>query len=323
MRYTIIDFMPLVHKYINGAEPLTYTVNIDGVIKTIDTTIPYYTIKHILRCSEDGANATAVCLDGGSKYRKLYFAKGFAESEGIEYKGGRKALYSTTKEGADLAINCLVRGKVSCYRREGYEADDWIYTLVKQLKAEGVTEPIDIFTNDRDMLPLVDEQVSVYIASKRQYNESGSPMVKGYFQVTPRTMATYCDYSSEYREYGLTYNAILLYKIIKGDKSDNIPAAVKGYGKKTFNNLMQTLQNDGVEISKIFRYGVDFDTVIAPIMQHYFKEDEVAKMKYIYNGINLREVPLLPDKQRIPLMPIRKDVLQVVLSPFGIHIGRC
>lgn len=322
MRYVIIDFMPLVHKYVNGAEPLEFTVDFNGVKRTIDTTIPNYTLKHILRCSNDGAYCTAVCLDGGSAYRKQYFAQGAEGIESQEYKGGRKPLISTTKEGADLTIQAMVESKISCYKRIGFEADDWIYTLICMLKEKGITDPIDVITNDRDMLPLVDDQVSVYIQSKRQYNEAGSPCLKNYFQVTPKSMELYCTYASAYKEYGLTYNTVLLYKMLKGDTSDNIKAAVKGFGKKTFNTFMQTLISDGVDVANTFRYGKDFDAEIRPVMEKYFKPEEVDRMRFIYNGLNLRKVPPMDvTKGFIMPKPIRKDVLACNVSKFGIHIS--
>lgn len=317
MRYVIIDYMPLVHKYINGAPPLTHTVNIGGSVETIETTVPNYTMKHIVRCGGNGAYAVAVCLEGGSSWRKEYFSAG-----GTEYKGGRKPLFSNALKGANITIDCLTKAGVSCYRRAGYEADDWIYTIVKMLKAKGITDPIDIVTVDRDMLPLVDEQVSVYIQAKRQYNEQGCPSISGYYQVTPRSMETYCSYASEYKEYGLTYNTVLLYKLIKGDKSDNIGAAVKGYGKKTFAELMQTLKADGIDTATIFRYGVDFDTVMRPVLERYFKTEQVDAMKYIYGGICLREVPPISERGFVMPKPIRTDLLQIEAAPYGIHFAQ-
>lgn len=325
MRYVLIDYMPLVYKYSVVNKPMTYTREWQGNIKTFDTTIPACTIKHIVRCGGFGDYKVAVCFDGGSDFRKQHFANCTAlnsnSTEPLEYKGGRKKLYGSLREGAELSVNLLYYGGVSCYRKSGYEADDWLYTLVCELKEHGITDPIDIITVDRDLLPLVDEQVSVYIDSKRQFNDIGSPTIKGYFQVTPRSMEQFCALSSAYKDYKLPYNSILLYKIIKGDKSDNIPMAVKGYGGKAFTKLVDRMITDGVQFDKVFRYGKDFKTELAPVLSRYFDTDALARISEVYTGLNLRRV--VPENgECFTVMPecINEIRLQTVLDEFAIQM---
>lgn len=294
MRYVLIDYMHLVHKYSVVTAPMSYTLPINGVVKTINTTIPACTIKHIVRCGGYGEYKVGVCLDGGSNYRKQYFSNCRKLNDDreapIEYKGTRKKLYGELREGANLTVSCLVDGGVACYRHSDFEADDFIYTIINKLKRDGVTDPIDVVTNDRDMLPLVDNQVSVYINSKRQFAEIGSPVITGYYQVTPRSMAMYCQYASAYKDYKLPYNSILLFKMIKGDTSDNVPIAVKGYGGKKFTALIDQMISDGVQFENVFRYGKNFKEEIAPILTRYFDETSVARIEEVYGGLNLRDV---------------------------------
>lgn len=308
-RYVLIDYMHLAHKCMH-VQPLSATVNIAGEIKEIDTTIPNYTIKNVYSYSGATLHYTGVFFEGGSSFRKEHFAK--LNEEG--YKGQRKKRVNPFYRGVDLATNLLVQGKVSCYRHEGFEADDLIYSAVQKIKSVDKDTPIDIITNDSDLLPLVDDQVSVYIRGTRQYAEEGCPERRLYYQVTPRNWDEYLSYTSAYKAYNIPYNSMLLYKLIKGDKADNIPMSVKGYGGKKYTELMEQMKADGVDFPNIFRYGVNFDEVMKPVLENYFSEEDIAKMKYVYEGINLRYVGV-----RIPKL-IDTGMLQSALTPLKINI---
>ncbi len=311
-RYVLIDYMHLAHKCINLPQ-LSATMHIMGEIKEINTTIPTYTIKNILGFSGKGLHFTGVFFDvpGGSEVRKKHFA--VLQEDG--YKGKRQSRNTPFYKGVELTTNLLCNALVSCYRVEGYEADDLIYSVVQKIKEIDKETPIDIITNDGDLLPLVDEQVSVYKRGTRQYAEEGCPERRLYFQVTPNTWDDYMSYSSEYKAYNIPYNAILLYKMIKGDKSDNIPIIVKGYGGKKFTELINNMREDGVEFDKVFRYGLDFDEVIRPVLTKYFEESDINNMKYVYDGINLRCINSI----KIPKL-INTGKLQSTLLPLKINL---
>lgn len=345
-RYVIIDYMHLTHRCIQ-AEPLSATVNIGGELRVVDTTIPNYTIKNVFRYSGQGRFFTAVCLEGGNSERKKYFAgqQGTASKDG--YKGTRDNNKGSFYEGVNLAVNLMHNGQVSLYRMEGLEADDCIASLVQKIKLVDQITPIDIITNDSDLLPLVDDQVSVYMRGNRQHAEPNCPEHRLYYQVTPETWEEYLSYTSAYRNYLIPYNSMLLFKLIRGDKADNITGAVKGFGGVKYSNLMQQMINDGVDFPNIFRYGVDFDKVMRPVLENYFqgniagvaltpemrnlfKDTErdavdeeyrndnsitiVDYMKYIYKGISPIYKNLAVPKQ------IEPGYLQAALNPVKINI---
>lgn len=311
MRYVIIDYMHLAHKCYN-VQPLSATVNIDGVPTTIDTTIPNYTIKNIYNYGGRGRFYTAVCFEGGSNVRKAYFANNSCDGSG--YKGNRAGLRGPFAEGVNMTVQLLINGKVSCYRHQGLEADDMIFSLIQQIKAVDKVTPIDVITNDADLLPLVDNQVSVYMRGTREYAKDGCPTRRLYYQVTPDTWEEYLGYTSAYRNFYIPYNSMLLFKMIRGDKSDNIAPAIKGYGGKKYSGLMERMVADGVDFTNTFRYGVDFDTVMRPVLSKYFTSEEIEAMRFIYNGINLKSVPVVAPKQ------IDEGLLQIALSPLRINI---
>ena len=232
MRYVLIDYMHLAHRCI-VAEPLSTTVMINNELQVIDTTIPNYTIKNIFNYSGRGLFHTGVFFEGGSDYRKKHFAKE-GSGDGSGYKGDRSQQKGSFYTGINLAIQLMVQGKVSLFRVGGYEADDLIYNMILAIKSKDTTTPIDIITNDSDLLPLVDEQVSVYIRGTREYNEDGCPNRRLYYQVTPRSWEEYLSYTSAYKNFKIPYNSMLLFKMIRGDKSDNVAGACKGYGGKKY-----------------------------------------------------------------------------------------
>lgn len=316
-RYVLIDYQHLAHKCM-AAEPLSATVNIGGEVRVIDTTIPNYTIKNVYNYGGKGRFYTGVFFEGGNSYRKAYFSKFAEESESpitaLGYKGNRGTYRSAFYEGIELSINLMLNGKVSLYRQEGYEADELIASMVKKIKSVDTITPIDIITNDADLLPLVDEQVSVYMRATREFAEEGCPTRRLYYQVTPRTWEEYLSYTSAYRNFYIPYNSMLLFKLIRGDKADNIPGACKGFGGVKYSNLMQQMVDDGVDFPNIFRYGVDFDQVMRPVLENYFPKETVDFMKFIYEGINPRYVNLVVPKQIDP------GLLQAALAPVKIHI---
>ena len=313
-RYVLIDFNHLAHRCMM-IDPLTTTVALNGVPTVVDTTIPTTTIKNVYNYGGRGANYTAVCLEGGNNARKKYFAENSPTGEATAYKDGRKK-NSRLLSGLNLAVELMHEGNVSLYRQEGFEADDCIYSLVQKIKSIDTTTPIDIITNDADMLPLVDYQVSVYMRGSRQFAKEGCPEHRLYYQVTPDTWEDYLSYTSAYKNFTIPYNSMLLFKLIRGDKSDNIPPSVKGFGGVKYSNLMHQMTYDGVDFDDVFRYGVDFDEVLLPVLKEYFPDEKVLNhMRFIYNGINLRYTNLVPPKQ------IQAGLLQSSLLKLNINLG--
>lgn len=107
------------------------------------------------------------------------------------------------------------------------EADDVIGYLAKQFTNSQVT----IMSADRDFLQLVSENVTVYSPTKKIF------------------------YNPEhvFREYGVFPQNFIHYKILLGDKGDNIPK-VKGIGKgKVFNLFPEIKGKSKLELEDIFK----------------------------------------------------------------------
>ncbi len=106
------------------------------------------------------------------------------------------------------------------YEKDGFEADDVIATVCKNLEQHTDIQII-IVTGDMDALQLVNDRVHVYTL-KRGIGDTVVYDVKGVQE----------------RYDGLEPQQLVYYKALRGDQSDNIPG-VKGIGEKTAIELIK------------------------------------------------------------------------------------
>lgn len=324
-RVRIIDVSHLFYKYANSGMPtLTASVMVDGCYKTIDSTLPNGILKTIHRWSDFGYNPTVVCFDskGCSRSRKMYFTQHKGRPEPKEtYKGKRDVQDSRFYEGINLTMNLLINGGVTVLKADGYEADDLIKAAVDKAKLTYPDLPIDVITGDADLIPLVDDQVSVFIASRKlTWAESSDIEITHYFQLRPYNYQEYCEGLTAFKSLNVPYNTVLLTKLLRGDKSDN----VDGYPKFTptkYKKLIQQMQEDNVDMANLFRYDSPIKkyvyrgtediipddlldsvptekkaikyfeppklTQICEVLSKYLDEDMISHVRFVYNGINL------------------------------------
>ena len=132
-----------------------------------------------------------------------------------EYKAGRHKMPDELAEQMPIIKDILRAMGVSVLETEGYEADDIIGTLSRAAKENGA-ECI-ISTGDRDSFQLVNEKVTVRLASNKED-----------IIYTPEKIA---------EVYGVKPLEMLEVKALMGDSSDNIPG-VAGIGEKTALSLI-------------------------------------------------------------------------------------
>lgn len=326
-RVVIIDVSGLFYKFAFGGAPaLSSTIMVDGVPKRIDTTLPTHTIKYIHRAANFGVNPTIVCFDGAgcSRSRKAYFTQYSGACDGAEpigYKGTRSFQDSRFYEGINITMNLLMQGGVCCLKADGYEADDLIKAAVDKAKVIYPHLPIDVITGDADLVPLVDDQVSVFLSSRKTtWAETKELEKRNYMQLTPNSYQAYMEGLSNYKTISVPYNTVLLAKLLRGDKSDDIPAYPK-FTPTKYNKLINSLIEDGYDLSDLCRYEVPkgvvsyrgteepipaelIDSVpkeqkmikfkepecltrLCNTLGDYLDEDIVRHVRFIYNGINL------------------------------------
>lgn len=326
-RVLVIDISGMFYRFaFGGASALSATIMVDGVPQVVDTTLATYSIKQVHRWAMGGFNPTVVCFDSPSanRSRKAYFmqyAQNVAGGQAVGYKESRSFSDNTFFQGVNITANLLRNGGVPVLRAEGYEADDLIKAAVDKAKELYPHLPIDVITGDQDLLPLVDDQVSVFISSRRMtWAEEKSLEKRGYVQVTPNNYRAYVETLSEFKNLSMPYNTVLLKKLLRGKKADDIP----GYPKFTpskFNNLIAQLEEDGHDLGMLFRYdapikrvcyrgtgeiipdelveSVPFEqkmlkfeeppalTRMCDVLSQYLNSEIIEHIRYVYNGVNL------------------------------------
>lgn len=137
-----------------------------------------------------------------------------------EYKGTRHAMPEELAAQMPLIKDILKALGVTVTEREGYEADDIIGTLSRAAYEQDAD--CVIMTGDRDSFQLVNERVTVRLASNKEDVFYTPDKIAEVYGVSPREM--------------------LEVKALMGDSSDNIPG-VAGIGEKTALGLIQKYHN--------------------------------------------------------------------------------
>lgn len=259
LRIIIVDFNHLAHMHANSGNNLTYTVyDSMGNPNVINTTIINGVVKSINRWSNQGMYPIAICFDSPVPSRKAFFCKAFNVEPGsaAEYKGGRERMSEMFYDSIERIQTLFNHVGISCFKSRNYEADDLIFACIKKAKEDYPGVPIDVITNDADLIPLVDDTVSVFIRSKIGTYAVRKDLEKmKYIQVTPDNYQEVVQNMSNYRKFLVPYNTLLLQKIIRGDSSDNIPGIKKKFPPKVYNRLIEDMQHDWVDLYDAFRYG--------------------------------------------------------------------
>lgn len=120
-----------------------------------------------------------------------------------DYKANREHNSEIAKQ-KDVAEYILRNCGFTVLAEDGYEADDFIHSLVQQHKNS--YDHIYIYCNDSDLYYLVSENVSIMPSSSKAKTVD----IQNYTYTVRRDVYT-------------PYNALTFYKILCGDISDNIP----------------------------------------------------------------------------------------------------
>lgn len=132
------------------------------------------------------------------------------------YKATRKPMPEELVKQVPVLKKLIGDLGIKIVELEGYEADDIIGTLAKRFSC-----PTDIVTGDRDSLQLIDDTTNVLF--------------------TKRGITDVVRYDKErlFEDGFETPSAIIDYKALRGDASDNIPG-IPGIGEKTAMELLKT-----------------------------------------------------------------------------------
>ena len=167
---------------------------------------------------------------GGSQKRKKLFPD-YKAGRAFKSKLNRRVEF--TKEGDERTsmvqqmsrlmeyLDCL---PVQTFSLDNMEADD----VISYVANKGNFSRCTIMSTDKDFLQLVDDRVNVYSPSKKKL-------------YTTETLI---------EEYDIHPENFLMYRMVDGDKSDNIPG-VKGIGLKTLIKLYPEISTEPISLKEL------------------------------------------------------------------------
>lgn len=205
-RLVLIDSHAIIHRAYHALPPLsTPTGEAAGAVYGF-TSILLRTIREL----KPDYIAAAFDLPGPT-FRHIAYER---------YKAQRPETPSDLSSQFGKVKEILEAFAIPVFEDPGFEADDIIGTIAKKLEKNKNVEVI-IVTGDMDALQLVRPRLTVY------------SMRKGI------TDTVIYDEKMVFERYGLKPRALIDFKGLKGDPSDNI-SGVKGIGEKTATELLQT-----------------------------------------------------------------------------------
>ena len=189
-----------------------------------------------------------------------------------EEKDAMKIQFSRLIEYLDfLPINVISIDKI--------EADDTIAYIAHTLLDEDVT----ILSADQDFLQLVNERITVWSPTKKKF-------------YTPRMVMD---------DYGVPAHNFLMYKVLMGDKSDNIEG-VKGLGPKKLPKIVPDL---------LTQTTLDLDF----ILEHAGKGEEPMHKKISESETQLRLNEELMDLKNPPISgELKLQIARLIEAPINL-----
>ena len=174
------------------------------------------------------------------------------EQESMKHQMGRLIEYL---EQLPLTLICV----------DGIEADDTMAYISQQ-----VLKDSDIFlmSTDKDFLQLVDDRVKVWSPTKKKL------------------------YTKEkvFEEYGVHSNNMLTYRILDGDKSDNIPG-VKGAGIKTLKKFCPKISSEENFTAKDLLDFVNSSDSKIKLLENIKKSSKLLKRNYLLMQLQKVDIP--------------------------------
>ena len=159
------------------------------------------------------------------------------------------------------------------------EADDTIAYIAHTLLDEDVT----ILSADQDFLQLVDERITVWSPTKKKF-------------YTPRMVMD---------DYGVPAHNFLMYKVLMGDKSDNIEG-VKGLGPKKLPKIVPDL---------LTQTTLDLDF----ILEHAGKGEEPMHKKIVESATQLQINEELMDLKNPPISgELKLQIARLIEAPINL-----
>jgi potential 5'-3' exonuclease len=272
----LIDLSHVIYRYyytIGFKEGTDYEYK-DNQFKILDTGM----YKKIFSFVDKIANLGQVLIFEDSKLisRNKYFEEHFPNG----YKDNRHKRNDELKLLKESISQLLKQYKQPAIKKFNYEADDLIKEAVRVAKKSEKYNHIYILTNDFDLAPLIDDEVTLYRRSPRSNSShlEPHPFIYNYEMIGKGNYEDYFKTIGMTKEIHVPYNSILLFKMIRGDKSDNI-AGVKGVGPKSYNNFISQMTDEEIQKFKYYDWTIEAHNKTKDITYYDYDEIPLEEIK--------------------------------------------
>lgn len=176
-----------------------------------------------------------------------------------QYKAQRAPMPDDLVKQVPMIWELVDRLEAPRYCLTGFEADDLIGTLVKQVEQQHPDFEIIIMTGDQDLIQLVSQQTSVFMPAA------------GFAKAVMYTPAKVQE------KYGFAPLQMIDYKALRGDSSDNIPG-IPGIGEVTGKALISQFQT----LDQLYQavHSGQTDGIKPGILQKLQTHEELARLSY-------------------------------------------
>ncbi len=273
----IIDGNAIVHRAFHAYPPQLTTPDgqqinavygfLSMLVKVLDEVKPDYLV---------------ICFDRPAPtFRKLLFAG---------YQSNRPQMADGLSDQMKLLHTALERIKIPLFEIDGYEADDLIGTLAKQSKEEGLEAVI--LSGDRDLLQLVNEQVSIFM-----------PLIgiTKFLFYTPEKVE---------EKFGVKSSQFIDYKALVGDASDGYPG-ITGIGPKTAATLLQKFGS----FENLYHH---LDELSPQVAERLATDAEQGALAYKLATI-ATDAPVHLDLEKANVSNFTRESVAKVCEELGIH----
>ena len=209
---------------------------------------------------------------GGSKRRQKIYPE-YKATRKVKRRLNRNVDWGTAPQDEEQSmrqqmgrlIEYLEQLPLTLVSIDGIEADDTMAYISQQLlpKSDCI-----LMSTDKDFLQLVDDRVKIWSPTKKKlYNK------KAIFE-----------------EYGIHSQNILTYRILDGDKSDNI-GGIKGAGLKTVKKFLPGILDDQKFTAKdLLEFAEKSDSKIK-LLENIKKSSNLIKRNYLLMQLNKVDIP--------------------------------
>ena len=233
----------------------------------------------------------------------------FRHAEYLGYKANREEMPDDLKPQIQKIKDFVTAFNIPQFILPGYEADDLIGTIVRQIEMRPIgTQPelrTIIVTGDRDAFQLVSERTHVWMPGRSK------PV---------RTQDTEYDDVAVVKKMGVRPDQIVDLKALMGDASDNIPG-VAGIGEKGAVKLLTefgTLENiyETIEAEKLTIEGSKHPILKGSLLRKLAEGYQDALLSKRLATID-RESPITVELDQCRLSAYRKDDVLKMFQEYG------